>query len=146
MSPARQPATRRVVMALFFFPRGGSAYVARHLARLLPAAGWDVTLVQFGQVLVEAMACGLPVVAVDAHGPATIVEQGRTGWLGPPDDLEALAAALVAAVNDPAGRARMGDAGWHTSRARYSLEAVVAGVAGAYEQTRTAHPRGLAAG
>ena len=95
---------------------------------------------QFGQVLVEAMACGLPVVAVDAHGPATIVEQGRTGWLGPPDDLEALAAALVAAVNDPAGRARMGDAGWHTSRARYSLEAVVAGVAGAYEQTRTAHP------
>jgi len=95
---------------------------------------------QFGQVLVEAMACGVPVVAVDAHGPATIVEPGRTGWLVPPDDLEALAAALAAAVNDPAGRARMGDAGWHTSRARYSLEAVVAGVAGAYEQTRTARP------
>ncbi|HYT25347.1 MAG TPA: hypothetical protein VEP73_02535, partial [Actinomycetota bacterium] len=38
-------ARRRVVMALFFFPRGGSVYVARHLARLLPAAGWDVTLV-----------------------------------------------------------------------------------------------------
>ena len=88
---------------------------------------------QFGQVLVEAMACGLPVVAVDAHGPATIVEPGRTGWLVPADDLEALAAALVAAVNDPAGRARMGDAGWLVSRARYSLEAVVAGVAGAYE-------------
>jgi glycosyltransferase involved in cell wall biosynthesis len=95
---------------------------------------------QFGQVLVETMACGLPVVAVDAHGPATIVEPGQTGWLVPPDDLEALAAALAAAVNDPAGRARMGEAGWHVSRARYSLEAVVAGVTGAYQETRPARP------
>jgi glycosyltransferase involved in cell wall biosynthesis len=95
---------------------------------------------QFGQVLVEAMACGLPVVAVNAHGPATIVEPGRTGWLVPPDDLEALAAALVAAVNDPAGRARMGDAGWQASRSRFSLQAVVAGVAGAYAAALPAGP------
>ena len=87
---------------------------------------------QFGQVLVEAMACGLPVVAVDAHGPATIVEPGRTGWLVPPDDLQGLAAALVAAVGDPAGRARLGQAAWRASRARYSLEAMVDGVAGVY--------------
>ncbi len=39
---------------------------------------------QFGQVLVEAMACGLPAIAIDAHGPATIVEPGETGWLVPP--------------------------------------------------------------
>jgi glycosyltransferase involved in cell wall biosynthesis len=31
-------------MGLFFFPRGGSAYVARNLAKALPPAGWDVTL------------------------------------------------------------------------------------------------------
>ena len=59
---------------------------------------------QFGQVLVEGMACGLPCVAVDAHGPATIVDDGETGWLVPPDDEEALAEALVEVVND-AGRA-----------------------------------------
>ncbi len=59
---------------------------------------------QFGQVLVEAMACGLPVVAVDRGGPATIVDDPRTGWLVEPDDREALAAALVEAVNDPEGR------------------------------------------
>src|SRR3954452_1853840 len=35
----------RVVMALSFFPRGGSAQVARYVARFLPDAGWDVTLV-----------------------------------------------------------------------------------------------------
>src|SRR5215210_6654037 len=38
-------ANRRVVMALMFFPRGGSAQVARYLGRFLPETGWDVTLV-----------------------------------------------------------------------------------------------------
>ena len=32
---------------------------------------------QFGQVIVEGMACGLPAIAVDAHGPATIVDAGE---------------------------------------------------------------------
>src|SRR3954463_16794546 len=35
----------RVLSALMFFPRGGSAHVARALAQELPAYGWDVTLV-----------------------------------------------------------------------------------------------------
>jgi len=35
----------RVVMALMFFPRGGSSQVARYVARGLPETGWDVTLV-----------------------------------------------------------------------------------------------------
>src|SRR5215212_2668063 len=35
----------RVLMGLTFFPRGGSAHVARNLASSLPAAGWDVTVV-----------------------------------------------------------------------------------------------------
>src|SRR3954451_5235067 len=38
-------ARPRVVMALMFFPRGGSSHVVRNLARFLPDAGWDVTLV-----------------------------------------------------------------------------------------------------
>ena len=43
----RPPVRRsggRVVSALFFFPRGGSAQVARSLARALPAVGWEPTL------------------------------------------------------------------------------------------------------
>src|SRR3712207_240398 len=36
---------RRVLMGLQFFPRGGSAHVARNLARNLPAAGWEARLV-----------------------------------------------------------------------------------------------------
>ncbi|MBK5218210.1 MAG: glycosyltransferase family 4 protein [Thermoleophilia bacterium] len=59
---------------------------------------------QFGQVLVEAMACELPVIAVDRGGPSEIVDDPDTGWLIPPDDTEALVEAMVAAVNDPADR------------------------------------------
>lgn len=55
---------------------------------------------QFGQVLVEAMACGLAPVAVDRHGPAGIVRDGETGWLVEPDDEDELARALTAAGRD----------------------------------------------
>ena len=44
---------------------------------------------QFGQALIEAMACGLPVIAVDRGGPSTIVDDPLTGWLVEPDDPEA---------------------------------------------------------
>ena len=36
---------------------------------------------EFGQVVVEAMACGIPPIAANAHGPGEIVEDGETGWL-----------------------------------------------------------------
>jgi len=62
----------------------------------------------FGQVLVEAMACGLPVIAVDRGGPASIVDDPATGWLVEPDDRGALSTAMVAAVNDEADRRQRG--------------------------------------
>ena len=92
---------------------------------------------QFGQVLVEGMACGLPVIAKDAYGPAEIVDHGETGWLVPPDDEEALADALVDAVNDPGKRARKGEAAYIESRARYAWPALAAGVAEVYGQVRS---------
>ena len=52
----------------------------------------------FGRVIVEAMACGVPVLAARAGGPLEIVEDGVTGWLVPPNDTAALAAALVRAM------------------------------------------------
>jgi glycosyltransferase involved in cell wall biosynthesis len=63
---------------------------------------------QFGLVLVEAMACGVPPVAVDRFGPGAIVDDGETGWLVEPDDVRSLAAALLRAMDDPAERARRG--------------------------------------
>jgi glycosyltransferase involved in cell wall biosynthesis len=88
---------------------------------------------QFGQVLVEGMACGLPAIAVDAHGPGQIVDHGVTGWLVEPDDEEALADVLVAVANDPAERARRGEAARAAIRARYSWPALAGQVAETYE-------------
>ena len=72
---------------------------------LVHASVWEA----FGQVLVEAMACGRPVIAVNRGGPATIVADPETGWLVEPDDGEALGRAITAAVGDDAGRRRRGE-------------------------------------
>jgi L-malate glycosyltransferase len=52
-------------------------------------------------VVLEAMATGLPVVATTAGGTPTLVEHGRSGLLVPPGDSKALAAALVSVLSDP---------------------------------------------
>jgi glycosyltransferase involved in cell wall biosynthesis len=88
---------------------------------------------QFGQVLVEGMACGRPVIAVDSHGPAEIVDAGETGWLVPGDDREALADALVEAVNDPGERRRRGARAREVALERYAWPALAARVAAVYE-------------
>ncbi|MEA2473334.1 MAG: glycogen synthase [Thermoleophilaceae bacterium] len=91
---------------------------------------------QFGQVLVEGMACGLPAVAVDAHGPSTIVEDGETGWLVPPDDEDALCEALVELVADDGERRRRGEAAYGAARERYSWPALIEGLARVYDEVR----------
>lgn len=89
---------------------------------------------QFGQVLVEGMACGLPCIAVDAHGPATIVDHHRTGWLVAADDEDAMAAALLEAVNGEALRAELGAAAYSEARAKYSWPALAERVAATYSE------------
>jgi glycosyltransferase involved in cell wall biosynthesis len=91
---------------------------------------------QFGQVIVEGMACGLPAIAVDAYGPAEIVDDGRTGWLVPPDDEDALADALVEAVDDETERRRRGDAAREVAGERYSWPALAERVAALYDAVR----------
>jgi glycosyltransferase involved in cell wall biosynthesis len=85
---------------------------------------------QFGLVLVEGMACGLPAIAVDRFGPAEIVEDGRTGWLVAPDDEAALAAGLQEAIDDPQERARRGALAREAALARWSWPALAERLAG----------------
>jgi len=65
----------------------------------------------FGIVFLEAMAFGKPVIASEHGGAPEIVQDGVTGFLVKPGDLEALTAHLIQLLQDPALRARMGAAG-----------------------------------
>jgi glycosyltransferase involved in cell wall biosynthesis len=87
---------------------------------------------QFGQVLVEGMACGLPAVAVDAFGPGETVSSGRTGWLVPPDDVDALAGALTEVASDEPERRRRGELAQTTALAEYAWPALVSKVSALY--------------
>ena len=84
------------------------------LARLYASADvfcFPSTTDTFGQVLVEAGAAGLPVVAARAGGAPELVADWRTGLLVPRDDAPAFAGALLALADDPERRAEMGAAG-----------------------------------
>ena len=65
----------------------------------------------FGNVTLEAMACGLPVVAALATGATSLVRDGETGVLVEPGDTDGFADALESYVRDPVLRRRHGDAG-----------------------------------
>ncbi len=79
---------------------------------------------QFGQLLLEGMACGLPAVAPRAMGPATIIENGVTGWLADPTNPAALAKALSETIRCPEERRRRGRAAREVVRDSYSWPAV----------------------
>ena len=79
---------------------------------------------QFGSVLVEGMACGLPAIAVNRLGPADIVRPGQTGWLVAPDDEAELAGALAEAIAHPEERLRRGAAARRDVLARFAWPAL----------------------
>ncbi len=93
----------------------------------------------FGIGLVEAQACGLPVVASRFGGFPEVIDEGHTGLLVPPRDPTALAAAVRTLLNDPERRRAMADAapGW---AAQFSWSAVVDRIEAVYDATvRAAH-------
>ena len=65
----------------------------------------------YGVAYLEAAAAGLPVLAMDCGGVASVVEAGTTGLLTPEGDVAGFAAALARLVAEPATRERLGAAG-----------------------------------
>lgn len=88
----------------------------------------------FGRVVVEAMAAGLPVVAVRGGGVGQIVVHGQTGLLADVDSSQQLAEHIARLVRDPALRRQLGEAGRLRARAEYSLDACADRVAAAYRR------------
>lgn len=66
-------------------------------AVLLLSSDWEGT----PNVIMEAMACGLPVVATNVGGVADLVQHGETGFLFPPEDVSGAVSALERLVREP---------------------------------------------
>jgi len=78
-----------------------------------------------GTSLLDAMACGKPIVATTAGGMPEVVADGATGLLVPPRDHQAMAEAIVKLLTNPELRGRMGAAGLARVRAKFSVERMV---------------------
>jgi glycosyltransferase involved in cell wall biosynthesis len=93
-----------------------------------------------GTSLLDAMAAARPIVATTAGGIPEIVEDGVNGLLVPPRDAQALADAIVRALNDSALRQKMGDAGFARVSDRFTVERMVADTASVYARVaRSGH-------
>ena len=89
----------------------------------------------FGIVLIEAMACGLPVIATDYPGVRAVVDEGETGKLverGSPEAVTAALRDLIAA--GPKARRAMGDAGRAKALREWSWPRLVERMDAAYDQ------------
>jgi glycosyltransferase involved in cell wall biosynthesis len=90
-----------------------------------------------GTSLLDAMACGKPVVATTAGGMPEVVADSETGLLVPPRDDRALAAAIVRLLKDPSLRAAMGAAGDRRVREHFSSERMVQDTLDLYKRVCT---------
>lgn len=89
----------------------------------------------FGRVVVEAMALGRPVIATDIGAPPELVVEGETGWLVPPADPDALAAAIDQALSlTPEARSRMAEQAIATVAGQYTKEAMTAATLRVYQE------------
>ncbi len=77
----------------------------------------------FGVAAAEAAAMELPIVASNVHGLPDVVRHGRSGYLVPPRDAAALAAAVARLVDDPPLRTALGKAGRELVAAQYDWQA-----------------------
>jgi hypothetical protein len=117
-----------------------------HFTGWLPPAGvapWyraaDILVVPswyepFGLVVLEGMLHGLAPAAGATGGPAAILEDGRTGLLFPPKDIEALAGTLLRLVRDGDLRRRLGTAAAREVRRNWLRASIVTRIAAVYRE------------
>jgi len=89
----------------------------------------------FGLSALEAMACGVPVVASNVGGLPEVVTDGVTGFLHPPDDVRGMAASAIAILSDPAAHGRMAADAARLAQERFNADRIVPQYEVLYEST-----------
>lgn len=114
--PLKEQLQEKLPGAHFAGFQGGED-LARHVASLdlFVHPGESDT---FGQTLQEAMASGVPVVAVGRGGPLDLVDSSRTGWLYEPKNLAQLREQVADLVYDDAKRTAFAQAAWESVQGR----------------------------
>jgi N-acetyl-alpha-D-glucosaminyl L-malate synthase BshA len=97
----------------------------------------------FGLAALEAMACEVPVVASRVGGLPEIIEDGRTGYLCAPDDIDGMAARALEVLADADLRARIGRAAAAEVRARFCTERIVSQYEQCYHDVLASSSAGL---
>jgi len=100
----------------------------------------------FPLAVIEAMACGVPVVATAVGGIPEQVEEGHTGFLVPPGDAARMAGRALELLDDEDMRQRFGRASALTAQERFDLKAQVAGYLSWYREILADSPGAAGAG
>jgi glycosyltransferase involved in cell wall biosynthesis len=77
------------------------------------------------KALLEAAACGRPIVATDVPGCREVVQDGQNGFLVPPRNATELAGAIARLVTDETLRASMGRNGRELALSTFSVEQII---------------------
>lgn len=128
----RRQAERLGIAARVVF-RGFTRDVVGELRQLDVLVHASTTGEPFGQVIVEGMAVGLPVVASRGGGVPEIITDGANGLLTPMGDAAGLAAALLSLLADPTLARRLGRAGYEHVRDRFRASRGARQVADIYQ-------------
>ena len=101
-------------------------------------------IASFGVTLLEAMACGTPMVVADNHGYRSVVDGGAEALIVSKDDPKIWAESAIALLGDPARRAAMGRAGLEKA-ARFAWPRIARAELAVYERVLAARAKGRSA-
>lgn len=96
----------------------------------------------FGQVIIEAMSAGKPVIATDGGGVPEILENDSVGKLVPMNSPEAISRALIQLIEDPTWASQLGEAGRQHVLNNFTIEKTARGIEQVYE-TLTVKDNGI---
>jgi glycosyltransferase involved in cell wall biosynthesis len=94
----------------------------------------------FGVVLLEAMACGKPVIASDLPGVRSVVSDGEDGLLVKPGDVDDLAEKMRLLLDDPSRRREMGERGRAKVEEKYAWPVIIPRLVQVYAEVLSGQP------